>query len=329
MTPDELTTPETETTEAPAPVVDTWAADSDPVGDHAETDAPESDGAAPADATAQAPAADRGEDGKFKAKGKGKPRSDPQARVEQATSREAAAKEEARLARQEAAELKQRLEALERQSRQPETPKPAATPSEKFTYPTYAEALAQNPSLDYDEWRDAKEEARTDWKLARVNVDDRIQQRLEAERAQQAFLGRYESFAQSHPDYDEVVARAPHVPGVMLEAVRSSPRGPEIAYDLGSHPEDCAQLAAELKTLGSDAVPLVRRLLESRLTAAAVPQPDSARVVPRSSAAPPVNRVGGSASAAPVDPEDLEFGPDYIRLENAREKQRRAAGGRW
>jgi len=311
MTPDDatLTTPETETPAPDAAPVESWAADSDALPLEPETQAePE---AADEPEAAPPPAAERGENGQFKAKGKGKPRSDPQARVEQATGREAAAREEARQAREEAAQLRARLEALERQPRPAPPPAPVTPEEETNKF-----------------WESPIETAR---RLAREEATQALQQfRQEqaAHAAEAAFLARHAEFVKDHPDYETVVRQAPQVPLVMLEAIRQSPLGPHIAYDLGTHPEDCAQLAQELRTLGGDAVPLVRRMLEARVSAAAAPVPDSARALPRSSAAPPINRVGGTASAAPVDPDDLEFGPEYIRLENARELKQRAAG-RW
>lgn len=315
MADDALLTTETPETPAAAPV-DTWASDSETsaaaLAEPTADAVPVADESAESDAAPLAEAAplERGDDGKFKPRS-GKPRNDPQARVQQATSQAALAKEEARQAREEAAQLKTRLEAFERAHVTPPAPVvPDPADLDRF----YQDPLAATRTL-------AEEVAR--------NAVAQYQQQQAAQATQQAFLDRLATFTTDHPDYDAVVQRAPNVPGVMLEAIRLSPLGPQIAYDLGSHPEDTAQLARELQSLTPDAVPLVRRLLEARVTGPAVLRPDSAAPVVRSSAAtPPINRVGGTAAAAPVDPEDLEFGPEFIRLENARDKQR-AAGGRW
>jgi hypothetical protein len=47
---------------------------------------------------------------------------------------------------------------------------------------------------------------------------------------------------------------------------------------------------------------------------------------PVSKAAPPIRPVGGGRAAAPAaNPEDMEFGPDYVAAMNTRDAQQRAA----
>ncbi len=237
----------------------------------------------------------------------GKPRNDPRARVEAATRKEAIAKEEAKLAREEAGRLRAELDRL----RQP------------------APAAQDPPVPDADRfWQDPLTVARQLAAEEAQRVYQEQQQRQAYVQAHQTYAQRATAFEAQHPDFQEVVAQAPHVPGIILQAVLQSDLGPQIAYDLGSHPEVAAQLAQEFARLPADAVPLVRRVLEARLTATAAARPDSASPVRPSAAKPPISRVGGTASITPADPEDLEFGPEYIRRENAREKKAREAG-RW
>ncbi len=239
-------------------------------------------------------------------KPKGKPRNDPQARVEAATRKEAAAKEEARQARDEAARLRAELDRL----RAPATSaEPPAADTDRF----WADPLTVARQL-------AAEEA------AKVYAAQQ-QQHTQAQ-MHQAYRQRVDAFAATHPDFHEVINQAPEVPGVILHAILASERGAELAYDLGSHPEIAAQLAEEFKSLPADAVPLVRRVLEARLSATAVASSEAASLMRPSAAKPPIPRVGGTASFTPADPEDLAFGPEYIRRENAREKKAREAG-RW
>lgn len=245
---------------------------------------------------------------------RGKPRSDPQARVEAATRKEAQAKEEARQARAEVERLRAEVERHTAEAARLRQPV-AAPPAEGADLERF--------------WQDPLSVAR---ELARREAADlyAAQQQAQLERAELAsYAQQVTELKQEHPDFDDVVKQAPDVPGVILLAVRQSQMGARIAYDLGTHPEDTAQLARECAALSIDAVPMVRRLLEARVTATAGARPDSASSAVRpSAAAPPVNRVGGTASRTPVESEDLEFGPEYIRRENAREKKAREAG-RW
>ncbi len=123
--------------QAAEPQSDLWTADSerdlgtsDPLPSGAvdtETPEPDSEPAGADPKTDPTTSTERDEAGKFKPKGKGKPRTDPQARVQAATAKEAAAKEETRLAREEAAALKTKLADLE----QRQTP-PAAAGAQDF-----------------------------------------------------------------------------------------------------------------------------------------------------------------------------------------------------
>jgi hypothetical protein len=285
----------------------------------------------------------RDDKGQFVAKkGKGKPRSDPQARVEQATAKEAAAKADAQKARDEAEQLRARLSTLERQSRDGHSdyrpsvqPTPAPT-----TFPAFDKWLEAHPHQDWDTYNDEKIAFRAE-QIARQQVEQWAQQQslqTQVQRHQQ----RVAEGAAKFPDYQEVIDRANPVvfagltarglnqfPAILEAAVVQSERPADIIRDLALHPEDAIQLAVEVKDYPVSAAPMLRRLLEARLTATAAARPsDSAPVAQPSAAKPPINRVGGSASATPVDPEDLDFGPDYIRLENERERKR-AAMGRW
>ncbi len=265
-----------------------------------------------------APTADRDESGKFKSK---TARDNPYTRVKQATAKEATAKEEARQAREEAASLRTRLEALERAQRPAERaePAPQQPQPQNGRFPGFDAWSAANPGRDYDDYTDA----RADY---RYGV-------LEMQRQQQAVVSNYhqqiEVAKQSDPVLVQALANDPPVSPLMERAILASPNSIDIVRYLGTHPEDCAQLARETSSLSLDAVPVMRRHLETLVASGAVAnRPDAAQSVKPSTANPPIHRVGGTASATPVDPDDLPFGPDYIRAENQREKKRQESS-RW
>ncbi len=322
--------PETAGNDAPVPPT--------PAIEEAPALATESEGA-----ETQAPAEElaRNDQGQFvPKKGKGKARSDPQARVEAATAKEAAAKEEARKAREEVESYKARLATYEAQQRQPASVPEQKTPE---AFPAFDEWSTKNPSQDWEQYHRelTRHEART---VAQQAASDQFQQW----RAQQDFAAmasahdqRLHAARQKYPDWDAVLqtgdraltsalqSRGVQFPvRLFQEAIYTSEKGPDILRDLAQHPEDATQLAIEASTLPVSAVPMLRRILESRLAPTAVAVPDSAPVPSPSQAKPPINRVGGTASAVPLDPDDLDFGPEYVKLENERERKR-AAMGRW
>lgn len=303
-----------------APTDDLWTADSERSGDGVV--AVEKDPAAPVEAapvTPESDATDRDDKGQFKPRS-GKPRNDPAARVQQATAKEAAAKEDARLSRERADRLEHELAEIRRSTPPREEPRPAAKPlpDGKPTWGSFEHQIGST----FETWADAQDaysDARDAWKEAQT------QHRTTLE----AFTSGEAHARTKYPDYDAVARRADvPVSGVMMDAIHHSSLGHDIAYYLGSHPEVSAQLMTKTRSLGRDAVTLVRDHLESLVTAGAVAVLDSASPVRPSAAKAPINRVGGTANATPVDPDDLEFGPEYIRLENAKDKKRQEAS-RW
>lgn len=286
----------------------------------------------PTEATESKEAAtpERDEKGQF-VKGKGKPRSDPRARVEAATAKEAAAKEEARQAREEAARLKAEIEALKRPA---PIPTPAAAPV-SGRFPAFEVWAKAHPGQDFDDYTDARaahvarqEWAKADQEKALQSRVSTYQTRMDAAAATDPELKAAMAAARTAVD-DALAARGlSRFPDAVIQAVVESERAPDITKYFLAHPQDAAQLAVETQGLPVTAASLVRRSLEALLPAAAAARPDSAPEVRPSARTAPINRVGGSATATPVDPDDLPFGPEYIRKENERERKAREAG-RW
>lgn len=319
---------ETPTPAVETPAVDPWTADS-------ERDTAETPAADLVSETPEALAVERDETGKFKTPDspkEKKPRHDPYARVKQATDKEALAKEEARQAREEAAALRARLDALETSRSAPRAEQAPPAPT-NAAFPDFGAWAEKNPEKSYEDYIDA----RTDARLA-VRQQAAAQEQRQATRLA-AHTARFEAAAASEPDFlaslpqwDQALAAVGihnrqgglPLPPVIETAILESAKGPQIMRWLGTHPQDALQLVREASSVSLDAVPVMRRYLETAV--GAVPSPDSASTVRPSAAKPPINRVGGTASATPVDPDDLEFGPEYMRVNNERAKK---AGGRW
>lgn len=296
-----------------------WTSDSQRADSASTIELDEDEPAAP---VTEAPAelqtqAERDEAGKFKTKGSGKPRNDPQARVQQATAKEAAAKEEARKHQERADRLERELAETRQRPTQPERqPERAAAPESKPSngQPAWS-SFEDQIGTTYKSWGDATDAYNGAWFYWQ-----------DEQREWKSALSEVEQAAKNDAEFAKSIADLP-CSTVMGHALRDSKHRLDIMRYLGSHPEECIQLAHESDRLTRDAAPMVRRHLES-LIARAAAVPDSAPVVRPSTAAPPVNRVGGTVSATPVDPEDLEFGPEFIRRGNAEDKRRQQAS-RW
>lgn len=331
---------------AAEPQSDLWTADSERAAlDTSDPVTPTEPVTLEADAPAAEPVAEpvtpdptteRDSKGQFTRKGK--PRNDPQARVEQATAREAAAKEDARLAREEAARYRAELDTARRPATPP-TPAPVTGP----TFPAYDAWASQHPegSCSYEDYQDARVEWRLDQRLTAL-------QSQQSERARwDGHTSRLQAAAAADPTLPTLIQTGtqelatglhsrglldsnghPTLPPALLHAVLDAPNSVDLYRYLLSHPTEAVQLAVDVARLPADAAPVVRRLLDSQVATAVVARPDSTPVVHPSAARPPVNRVGGSATVTPASPDDLEFGPEYLRVENARERKAREAG-RW
>lgn len=124
-----------------------------------------------------------------------------------------------------------------------------------------------------------------------------LQKQFEEQQKAATFAAKSTEFAARHPDFYAVVQN-PELPisDTMAEAIRSSDRGPELAYHLGKNPELAAQIAGlpvniQYMTLGR---------LEATLTSP-TPQPVSMTKAP-----PPVKPIGSKALVEKA-PEDMSY----------------------
>ncbi len=252
-----------------------------------------------------------------------KPRDDAFARMKQATDKLAEANRLREAAERERDELKARLSAPERQ---PQSSSPAQAAPKAATFPTYDTYIVTHPDASWDEWNDAKIEHITE---ARLTAREQ-RQAHEREQAEQLTIGkahdaRMATIGSKYPDFttvrdaaDAALAQAGihQLPAALVRAVVTSDKSDDLVYFLGAHPEEAIQLARESADAPVSAAPVLRRYLESKLSGTAALNGTGSAATTRSTAKPPVNPVGGSASATPQPLDDLEFGPEYVRRMN-------------
>lgn len=117
---------------------------------------------------------------------------------------------------------------------------------------------------------DAYLEALADWKVEqRLKEREESTRQAESAKTQQEIVGAYNTaaaeFADAHPDFPEVVGSIQYpLSDALQAAIMAHPKGPEIAYHLGTNDDDAFALASIQPALAAAAV----ERLASRLTAA-------------------------------------------------------------
>jgi len=167
----------------------------------------------------------------------------------------------------------------------PPVPQAAASPTGKFTFPTFDDYVVKNPQASWDDWNDAKNEARIDWRDSQRAVAEHGRQaQWQAEQQRQTVMAGLQTkvaeFTKTHPDYQQVLQSmgTDQVdPELLIEAVIPHDKAPELLYYLGQHPwvYHEMRLIAEGKPNTPAHVASLRRILEARMsagtTAAATP----------------------------------------------------------
>lgn len=139
-------------------------------------------------------------------------------------------------------------------------PKPSAAPAEKFAYPSYEKALEGNPSLSWDDWNDAKLDARDTWRdgikeqqSAKAAEDRRahdadVAEYQRVQGLQTSYQQRVASFIKTAPDFQTRIdaAKDAYVPGVFMQAIQTAENGPQLVYTLTQRPD----LLAEMHLIG-------------------------------------------------------------------------------
>ncbi|MEN6537794.1 MAG: hypothetical protein ABFD89_29350 [Bryobacteraceae bacterium] len=219
--------------------------------------------------------------------------------------------------RREAEDRANRLERELSELRQGK-PEPKAAPKTEAKAP---EKPKPEDFESYDEYEVAAaeyQEKLIDWK-----VDQRIARKAEqdSETAGQAkvrehqkavaeaFQAQSEAARGKHEDFDEVLeANEQELPGHVMQTILESEVGAEMAYYLGTHPDELTAIAdmnplKAVKALG---------VIETKLSPTANRRPNTSK------APAPVRPVGGGKSA--VTPESAENFEDYKRLRRQQEQ---------
>jgi hypothetical protein len=216
---------------------------------------------------------------------------DAEKRIAQLTRQRRAAEDRANRLERELAELRQG---------KPEAKAPVKPKPEDFE--------------DYDQFEEAVEKYREeliDWK-----VEQRLARQAEQARAGEqqksiaaAWQQQAETAREKHDDFDEVLeANEQELPAHVMQTILESEVGAELAYYLGTHPDELTAIAdmsplKAVKALG---------VIETQLS--------TANRRPNTSKAPaPVRPVGGGKSA--VTPESADNFETYKRLRRQQEQQ--------
>lgn len=202
---------------------------------------------------------------------------------------------------------------------------------------------------DFEDFRDwvkahaawTKEEAKLDAQeviaaeRARVSSEskeaqEKAQQEAYVAQRQQLFTehkARVEAYSLANPEFAKLMEEAGALPTnpMIDEHILHSKNGPALMRYLAEHPDECETIAGlgpgpTLVALG-EIEGEIKRTAKDAAKSGSAPKPK-----PVTRAAPPVNPVGGGAAVVNDDddgsPLDLEFGPEYVRRMNARDKAR-------
>ena len=192
--------------------------------------------------------------------------------------------------------------------------------------PAPAETSPDKPRVDQFETYEAFIEATALWAASQAEQKARqsvaaLEARVEADqaaraRAEQAavYQDRVEAARSVLPDFDTIVNQDLPISQPMRDEILSNPLGPQLAYWLGSHPEECERLSslpprAVLIELGKVLAQVDRVPPGSRPSAA-----------PRTQAPPPIRPVGGGATVATVPLDQADF-QTYKRIRDQQEQE--------
>lgn len=217
-----------------------------------------------------------------------------------------------------AAAAERKLAELRAAPRQPASTEPApAAPS--------GAPPATKPTVEQFENYEEFVEALTDWKAeqreqARERAEAERERERENERAKSAWDAKQEAAREKYADYDDAVNQDLAITPVMQHVILRSEQGADLAYYLGSHPEECQRLAS------LDDVQAARELgrLEARLAPASSPSVPTTKTPTRSSSAPaPIRPV---AAASPASGAPAAKGFETMTLREYEEWRRRRGG---
>jgi hypothetical protein len=276
------------------------------------------------------PLYERNEDGTFKAKAKRGSVDELRQKNKAATWARRETERQLEQERAERARLAAELEALRRNP-------PAAGAGESSASATPAPAA---PIVDPNdpEPREEDFEAYRDFVKAQAQwaIRDAFRQReaqeahtralSEAQRAKATWEQRFASAQQTLPDLPQAIEamKDRELSPAIARAVIEADRGPEMLHYLATHPEECAQLVEDSRSLPPSAAPVMRRLLEAKLSGAPAASSGPAAATTRKAVPAPIQPVGASPVVAELSLEDIAKLPlpEYTRVMNARDQAR-------
>jgi hypothetical protein len=318
---------------APAAPLETPASPAEPAAPAAEA-TPEAK-PAPVDPDDDAhPLYERNEDGTFKAKAKRGSLDELRQRNKQATWERRETERQLEQERAERARLAAELESLRRGT--PAASERAGGPEPAASLAPSAPAAIVDPNdpepreEDFDAYRDFVK-AQAQWAIRdafrqREAQEAQARAMTEAQRAKATWEQRYADAQKTLPDLPQAIEamKDRELSPAIARAVIEADRGPEILHYLATHPEECAQLVEDSRTLPPSAAPVMRRLLEAKLSGAPAASSGPAAATTRKAVPAPIQPVGASPVVAELSLEDIAKLPlpEYTRLMNARDQAR-------
>jgi hypothetical protein len=213
-------------------------------------------------------------------------------------------------------QIQERLAALERGDGAPAPPPAAPATAAAPADVSSAGGLQAPKEEDFERYSDyvtavAKHELAIE-RAAQHAERIAVEERSRATEVARVFTTRQQAARDKYADYDAVVNQPLPVNPAIVHAIRTREAGPEVAYFLGKHPQECARIAQ---------LPNVDAMVEiGRLEAQLRPTTTSAAPARPSTSAPaPLSPVGGHATRSTTSPDKLSY-QDY--------KAKRLAEGR-
>lgn len=175
------------------------------------------------------------------------------------------------------------------------------------------QAPRQEDFQDYTEYLDARARFVAEQHARQILDEERSKfTKTQADRARQAqvetYAGRVAAAREKYEDFDEVAFdESVQITEAMTQAIMGSEVGPDVAYYLGSHPDEAAKIA------NSDPYSQVRAIgvLEAKLS---TPKPRNPTSAPE-----PIKPIGGrGANPKKIDPDKLPI-DEWLKKRNAGE----------
>jgi hypothetical protein len=152
----------------------------------------------------------------------------------------------------------------------------------------------------------------------------KVRAEIQREQAQQTERQREESFRKREaefvaktPDYQDKAYRAP-ISDVMADIIKDSDKGPELAYYLGSNPDESRSIAQMSERQAALALGRLEAKLEKPSAPAPAPKPVS-------KAPPPTPSIEGSEPAITVTPDSPESDEKWSAEEWAKRRNKQLA----